>query len=179
MFVMGNGILRCVFLGLCELNGSHTGTAIRREVNKMLAEYGLSMKDVFKVITDGASNMANVLGCLLCKGSKKICAYTLFHKVTYVQPMENTCHSTKSQFRHAREYHSVSDGSHNLTSPEQLVKTPTKKIDRLDHIQNTSFLRYLIPRTARTHSIVTAMGGQEAILVVSEDIRSQDISSSS
>uniref|UniRef100_A0A915E4N8 Transposase n=1 Tax=Ditylenchus dipsaci TaxID=166011 RepID=A0A915E4N8_9BILA len=25
----------------------------------MLAEYGLSMKDVFKVITDGASNMAN------------------------------------------------------------------------------------------------------------------------
>uniref|UniRef100_A0A915EH30 DUF4371 domain-containing protein n=1 Tax=Ditylenchus dipsaci TaxID=166011 RepID=A0A915EH30_9BILA len=55
----GNGILRRVFLGLCELNGSHTGTAMRRELNKMLAEYGLSMKDVFKVITDGASNMAN------------------------------------------------------------------------------------------------------------------------
>uniref|UniRef100_A0A915DCX6 HAT C-terminal dimerisation domain-containing protein n=1 Tax=Ditylenchus dipsaci TaxID=166011 RepID=A0A915DCX6_9BILA len=48
----GNGILRRLFLGLCELNASHTGTAIRRELNKMLAEYGLSIKDVFKVITE-------------------------------------------------------------------------------------------------------------------------------
>uniref|UniRef100_A0A915DC86 HAT C-terminal dimerisation domain-containing protein n=1 Tax=Ditylenchus dipsaci TaxID=166011 RepID=A0A915DC86_9BILA len=54
----GNGILRRLFLGLCELNASHTGTAIRRELNKMLAEYGLSIKDVFKVITEEARSVA-------------------------------------------------------------------------------------------------------------------------
>uniref|UniRef100_A0A915D2H0 Serpin domain-containing protein n=1 Tax=Ditylenchus dipsaci TaxID=166011 RepID=A0A915D2H0_9BILA len=54
-----NAILRRLFLGLSELSGSHTGTSIRREVNRILSDFGLSIKDLFKVVTDGASNMAN------------------------------------------------------------------------------------------------------------------------
>uniref|UniRef100_A0A915CP38 DUF4371 domain-containing protein n=1 Tax=Ditylenchus dipsaci TaxID=166011 RepID=A0A915CP38_9BILA len=87
----GNGILRRLFLGLCELNASHTGTAIRRELNKMLAEYGLSIKDVFKVITDGASNMANAF--------RDVCSLEVMIQYLEDQNEEETREREYSEYR--------------------------------------------------------------------------------
>uniref|UniRef100_A0A915DSU8 Uncharacterized protein n=1 Tax=Ditylenchus dipsaci TaxID=166011 RepID=A0A915DSU8_9BILA len=52
-----SAILRRAFLGLQQLKGSHTGQLIRRETEKILAEYGLSLFNAFKVVTDAGSNM--------------------------------------------------------------------------------------------------------------------------
>uniref|UniRef100_A0A915CWE9 BED-type domain-containing protein n=1 Tax=Ditylenchus dipsaci TaxID=166011 RepID=A0A915CWE9_9BILA len=49
--------LRRICLGLQQLKGSHTGTLIRRETEKILSIYGLCTANAFKVVTDGGSNM--------------------------------------------------------------------------------------------------------------------------
>uniref|UniRef100_A0A915D893 SUN domain-containing protein n=1 Tax=Ditylenchus dipsaci TaxID=166011 RepID=A0A915D893_9BILA len=49
--------LRRVFLGLQQLKDSHTDAMIRRETEKILSNYGLSLSNVFKVVTDAGSNM--------------------------------------------------------------------------------------------------------------------------
>uniref|UniRef100_A0A915EDR4 DUF4371 domain-containing protein n=1 Tax=Ditylenchus dipsaci TaxID=166011 RepID=A0A915EDR4_9BILA len=78
-----NGILRRLFLGLCEFNESHTGTAVRREVKKILVDYELSIKDVFKVATDGASNMANAFRDV-CSGNEMfLCSENISSKIIF------------------------------------------------------------------------------------------------
>uniref|UniRef100_A0A915EE04 Uncharacterized protein n=1 Tax=Ditylenchus dipsaci TaxID=166011 RepID=A0A915EE04_9BILA len=52
-----NGTLQRIFLGLSEIRGSHTGSLIRRETQKMLSDYGLSVDKLFNMVIDGASNM--------------------------------------------------------------------------------------------------------------------------
>uniref|UniRef100_A0A915E7L4 BED-type domain-containing protein n=1 Tax=Ditylenchus dipsaci TaxID=166011 RepID=A0A915E7L4_9BILA len=49
--------LQRVFLGLKQLEGSHTSFVIRRETEKLLTEYGLNLSSAFKVVTDAGSNM--------------------------------------------------------------------------------------------------------------------------
>uniref|UniRef100_A0A915DUI1 HAT C-terminal dimerisation domain-containing protein n=1 Tax=Ditylenchus dipsaci TaxID=166011 RepID=A0A915DUI1_9BILA len=56
-FVDAEANLRRVFLGLRQLNGSHTSSLIRRETEKLLQEYGLTFSSAFKVVTDGGSNV--------------------------------------------------------------------------------------------------------------------------
>uniref|UniRef100_A0A915ER83 Chorein N-terminal domain-containing protein n=1 Tax=Ditylenchus dipsaci TaxID=166011 RepID=A0A915ER83_9BILA len=51
------GTLRRIFLGLQQLNDSHTGALVRRETEKILCNYGLSLTNAFKVVTDAGSNM--------------------------------------------------------------------------------------------------------------------------
>uniref|UniRef100_A0A915D9C1 Uncharacterized protein n=1 Tax=Ditylenchus dipsaci TaxID=166011 RepID=A0A915D9C1_9BILA len=50
-------VLRRVFLGLSKLTGPHTGDLIRRETEIILDNYRLPLRKVFKVVTDGGSNM--------------------------------------------------------------------------------------------------------------------------
>uniref|UniRef100_A0A915DCC2 HAT C-terminal dimerisation domain-containing protein n=1 Tax=Ditylenchus dipsaci TaxID=166011 RepID=A0A915DCC2_9BILA len=57
--------LRCVFLGLQQLFGSHTGAHIRRETEKIVSSYGLFLSDAFKIVTDGGSNMNATLDQIL------------------------------------------------------------------------------------------------------------------
>ena len=57
--------LQRIFLGLKEIKGSHTGNLIRRETEKTLSEFGLSMEKLFKVVTDGASNMSKAFKDIL------------------------------------------------------------------------------------------------------------------
>uniref|UniRef100_A0A915CNL4 Uncharacterized protein n=1 Tax=Ditylenchus dipsaci TaxID=166011 RepID=A0A915CNL4_9BILA len=51
------GTLRRIFLGLQQLDDSHTGALVRRETEKILCNYGLSLTNAFKVVTDAGSNM--------------------------------------------------------------------------------------------------------------------------
>uniref|UniRef100_A0A915DJ64 BED-type domain-containing protein n=1 Tax=Ditylenchus dipsaci TaxID=166011 RepID=A0A915DJ64_9BILA len=51
------GTLRRIFLGFQQLNDSHTGALVRRETEKILCNYGLSLTNAFKVVTDAGSNM--------------------------------------------------------------------------------------------------------------------------
>uniref|UniRef100_A0A915CXK8 HAT C-terminal dimerisation domain-containing protein n=1 Tax=Ditylenchus dipsaci TaxID=166011 RepID=A0A915CXK8_9BILA len=64
--------LRCVFLGLQQLLGSHTGAHIRRETEKIVSSYGLLLSDAFKIVTDGGSNM--VKECYVRSNSGKVAA---------------------------------------------------------------------------------------------------------
>uniref|UniRef100_A0A915DUJ8 Uncharacterized protein n=1 Tax=Ditylenchus dipsaci TaxID=166011 RepID=A0A915DUJ8_9BILA len=52
--------LQRIFLGLNEIRSSHTGCAIRADTEFMLQEFGLEVQSMFKVVTDGGSNMSKV-----------------------------------------------------------------------------------------------------------------------
>uniref|UniRef100_A0A915EIE9 BED-type domain-containing protein n=1 Tax=Ditylenchus dipsaci TaxID=166011 RepID=A0A915EIE9_9BILA len=52
--------LQRVFLGLKQLEGSHTSFVIRRETEKLLTEYGLNLSSAFKVVTDAGQMLTPV-----------------------------------------------------------------------------------------------------------------------
>uniref|UniRef100_A0A915EAL5 Transposase n=1 Tax=Ditylenchus dipsaci TaxID=166011 RepID=A0A915EAL5_9BILA len=49
--------LRTAFLGLRCLHGAHTAINIRQEVIRVLEVYGLTLDEIFKVVTDNGSNI--------------------------------------------------------------------------------------------------------------------------
>lgn len=50
-------IVSRIFLGICELKSSHTRELILAETKTLFLNYDLTLKDIFCIVTDNASNV--------------------------------------------------------------------------------------------------------------------------
>lgn len=59
-FVQGSSLVfRCI--GVEEIKGSHTARAIKEHVVKKLAMFGLTLNDIFSIVTDNGRNILAAL----------------------------------------------------------------------------------------------------------------------